>query len=133
VSELKKAPNSADVYIGSRIRTRRMLIGLSQEKLGEALGITFQQIQKYEKGANRVSAGRLQNIGAVLGVPAAYFFEGLPDEKTLEHDAKDPTLDVLNTNEGIRLARAFAAIDDDKLRHRLVEMAEAIACLRKLS
>jgi hypothetical protein len=67
-----------------------------------------------------------------LGVPAAYFFEGLPDERTLDHGAKDPTLNVLNTNDGVRLAKAFAAIDDSKVRHRLVEMAEAIACLRKL-
>jgi DNA-binding transcriptional regulator YiaG len=76
VSELKKAPNSADVYIASRIRTRRMLIGLSQEKLGQALGVTFQQVQKYERGANRVSAGRLQSIGAVLGVRPLTFTRG---------------------------------------------------------
>lgn len=73
-----KSPNPVDRYVGTRVRMRRMLIGMSQEKLGEALGITFQQIQKYEKGMNRISASRLQQTARVLGVPIDYFYEGAP-------------------------------------------------------
>jgi len=74
----KKSPNAIDVHVGARVRLRRMMLGLSQEKLGEHLGITFQQIQKYEKGTNRIGASRLQAIARVLSVPVAFFFEGAP-------------------------------------------------------
>ena len=74
----KKQPNPIDIHVGSRIRLRRTMLGMSQEKLGEALGITFQQVQKYEKGTNRVGASRLQNIAAILGVPVSFFFEDAP-------------------------------------------------------
>ncbi|RDI60055.1 helix-turn-helix domain-containing protein [Microvirga subterranea] len=127
MSEHKKAPSGADVHIGSRIRKRRMLLGMSQEKLGDALGVTFQQVQKYERGTNRISAGRLQCIGEVLGVPAAYFFEGLSDEPKLGNDTEGSVLDILGTNEGFRLARAFASIEDSRLRHKLVELVDAMA------
>ena len=75
---MKKSPNDADRNIGSRMRARRIAIGMSQEKLGDMLGLTFQQVQKYEKGVNRVGAGRLLDIAAILQVPVAYFYEGLP-------------------------------------------------------
>src|SRR5437660_7840991 len=75
----KKAPNPIDKYVGSRVRMRRMMLGMSQEKLGDALGLTFQQVQKYEKGANRIGASRLQQISLTLQVPVAFFFEGAPD------------------------------------------------------
>ena len=77
--ENKKKPNPIDIHVGSRIRLRRTMLGMSQEKLGEALGITFQQIQKYEKGTNRVGASRLQAISGILNVPVSFFFEDAPD------------------------------------------------------
>ena len=80
---LKKVPNPIDRHVGSRVRMRRMLASVSQEKLGEALGLTFQQVQKYEKGANRISASRLQNIAKILGVPVSFFFEGAPMGESL--------------------------------------------------
>jgi transcriptional regulator with XRE-family HTH domain len=78
--ENKKKPNPIDIHVGSRIRLRRTMLGMSQEKLGEALGITFQQIQKYEKGTNRVGASRLQNISTILNVPVSFFFEDAPGD-----------------------------------------------------
>ena len=89
----KKAPNPIDRHVGSRVRMRRMMLGMSQEKLGDALGITFQQIQKYEKGANRIGASRLQHISEVLQVPAAFFFEGapsLPEARTPKNATASP-------------------------------------------
>ncbi|RUY60953.1 XRE family transcriptional regulator, partial [Mesorhizobium sp. M7A.F.Ca.CA.001.13.1.1] len=77
----KKKPNPIDIHVGSRIRLRRNMLGMSQEKLGENLGITFQQIQKYEKGTNRVGASRLQAIASILGVPVAFFFEDAPGQE----------------------------------------------------
>src|ERR1700678_1752014 len=74
----KKAPNPIDKHVGSRVRMRRMMLGMSQEKLGDALGLTFQQVQKYEKGTNRIGASRLQQISHILQVPVAFFFEGAP-------------------------------------------------------
>ncbi|PKP76596.1 MAG: transcriptional regulator [Alphaproteobacteria bacterium HGW-Alphaproteobacteria-3] len=108
---------------------QRMLIGMSQEKLGEALGLTFQQVQKYEKGTNRIGASRLYEIGAVLGVPIEYFFEGL--EGGSAHAGGGPArggLDVgmLSTAEGIQLNSAFFAIADAKLRRRVLELIKAL-------
>src|ERR671914_1569018 len=79
----KKAPNPIDRHVGSRVRMRRMIVGMSQEKLGESLGLTFQQVQKYEKGTNRIGASRLQQISKVLGVPIEFFFEGAPNVGSL--------------------------------------------------
>ena len=108
---------------------QRMLIGMSQEKLGEALGLTFQQVQKYEKGTNRIGASRLYEIGAVLGVPIEYFFEGL--ERGAASAANGQArggLDVgmLSTAEGIQLNSAFFAISDPKLRRRVLELIKAL-------
>ena len=75
---IKKAPNPIDKHVGSRVRMRRMMVGMSQEKLGDALGLTFQQVQKYEKGTNRIGASRLQQISIILQVPVSFFFEGAP-------------------------------------------------------
>jgi len=79
----KKQPNPIDIHVGSRVRLRRMMLGMSQEKLGESLGITFQQIQKYEKGTNRIGASRIQHISRVLSVPVSFFFDGAPDRKSV--------------------------------------------------
>jgi transcriptional regulator with XRE-family HTH domain len=127
----KKAPNPVDRHVGSRVRMRRMLIGMSQEKLGEALDLTFQQVQKYEKGTNRIGASRLHRIAAILGVPIDYFYEGARHAQgTPGGAAKSPSsalaTDVLLTNEGVQLAKGFLAIKDPKVRRRIVDLITAL-------
>ena len=85
----KKAPNPIDKHVGSRVRMRRMMLSMSQEKLGDALGLTFQQVQKYEKGTNRVGASRLQQIAQILQVPVAFFFEGASDASAVATSEED--------------------------------------------
>ena len=113
-----------------RMRMRRMLIGMSQEKLGEALGITFQQIQKYEKGTNRIGASRLHHIGRVLGVPIEFFYEGAPQVGAVQGFAESPAsgyvADFLTTSEGLELVKAFIAIKDPKVRRRIIDLAKAL-------
>jgi transcriptional regulator with XRE-family HTH domain len=126
-----KAPNPIDKYVGSRVRMRRIMLGMSQEKLGEALGLTFQQIQKYEKGTNRVGASRIQQISEILQVPVSFLFEGGPTS-TLGGgfgEGTSPTYvaDFLATSEGLALTRAFTRISDSKLRRSIVELVEQIA------
>src|ERR1700761_8888776 len=127
-----KAPNPVDKYVGSRVRMRRIMLGMSQEKLGEALGLTFQQIQKYEKGTNRVGASRIQQISEILQVPVSFLFEGGPSGSTSlgsEGETASPTYvaDFLATAEGLALTRAFTRITDAKLRRSIVELVEQIA------
>ncbi|WP_407177637.1 helix-turn-helix domain-containing protein [Bradyrhizobium sp. STM 3562] len=127
-----KAPNPVDKYVGSRVRMRRIMLGMSQEKLGEALGLTFQQIQKYEKGTNRVGASRIQQIAEVLQVPVSFLFEGGPSSKGGSEaftDGASPTYvsDFLATSEGLALTRAFTRIADSKLRRSIVDLVEQIA------
>ena len=129
----KKAPNPVDKHVGSRVRMRRMMLSMSQEKLGDALGLTFQQVQKYEKGTNRIGASRLQQISNILQVPVAFFFEGAPEVATgRAHGGKDapsPTYvaDFLATSDGLALTKAFMRINDPKLRRRIVDLVEQIA------
>lgn len=128
----KKAPNPIDKHVGSRVRMRRMMISMSQEKLGEHLGITFQQIQKYEKGTNRIGASRLQQISITLGVPVAFFFEGAPTvgpESDGFAEAQSPAYvsDFLATSDGLTLTRNFMRITDPKVRRRIVDLVIAIA------
>jgi transcriptional regulator with XRE-family HTH domain len=111
---------------------RRIMLGMSQEKLGEALGLTFQQIQKYEKGTNRVGASRIQQISEILQVPVSYLFEGGPTGTTLAgnfSEGTSPTFvtDFLATAEGLALTRAFTRITDPKLRRSIVDLVEQIA------
>jgi transcriptional regulator with XRE-family HTH domain len=127
-----KAPNPVDKYVGSRVRMRRIMLGMSQEKLGEALGLTFQQIQKYEKGTNRVGASRIQQISEILQVPVSFLFEGGPSgttsaESFREGNSPAYVSDFLATSEGLALTRAFTRITDAKLRRSIVEMVEQIA------
>jgi transcriptional regulator with XRE-family HTH domain len=127
----KKAPNPVDKHVGSRVRMRRMLIGMSQEKLGEALELTFQQVQKYEKGTNRIGASRLHRIAAILGVPIDYFYEGAPHAPGTPGGAAEPpqsayVADFLVTNEGVQLVRSFLAIKDPKVRRRIVDLITAL-------
>lgn len=127
-----KAPNPVDKYVGSRIRMRRIMLGMSQEKLGESLGLTFQQIQKYEKGTNRVGASRLQQISEILQVPVSFLFEGGPGGAMNANglaEAPSPAYvsDFLATSEGLALTRAFTRINDSKLRRSIVDLVEQIA------
>jgi transcriptional regulator with XRE-family HTH domain len=128
---MKKSPNPVDKHVGSRMRTRRLLAGLSQEKLGEALGITFQQIQKYEKGTNRISASRLQQAARVLSVPVEYFYEGGPHLDATqpgfaEAASSDYVSDFLITNEGVQLMKAFLRIKDANVRRRIIDLIDAL-------
>jgi transcriptional regulator with XRE-family HTH domain len=131
--ENKKKPNPTDLHVGSRIRLRRNMLGMSQEKLGEHLGITFQQIQKYEKGTNRVGASRLQAIANILSVPVAFFFEDLPGEQAAASSgfAEDPSaasaLEFCTSAEGLQLNRAFVRISDLKVRRKIIELVKALA------
>jgi transcriptional regulator with XRE-family HTH domain len=127
-----KAPNPVDKYVGSRVRMRRIMLGMSQEKLGEALGLTFQQVQKYEKGTNRVGASRIQQISEILQVPVSFLFEGGPSgapstEGYSEGTSPSYVSDFLATSEGLALTRAFTRITDAKLRRSIVELVEQIA------
>lgn len=130
---IKKTPNPVDKHVGSRVRMRRVLIGMSQEKLGEALGITFQQIQKYEKGTNRIGASRMQQISTVMGVPVSYFFEDAPGSlgETQpgfgETPSSDYVVDFLTTTEGLQLNKAFVRISDPKVRRKIVDLVAALA------
>jgi transcriptional regulator with XRE-family HTH domain len=128
---VKKAPNPIDKHVGSRVRMRRMMLSMSQEKLGDALDLTFQQVQKYEKGTNRIGASRLQQIAQILQVPVEFFFEGAPTgtgRPTGMGDAPSPAYvsDFLASSEGLALTRAFTRITDPKVRRRIVDLVEAI-------
>jgi transcriptional regulator with XRE-family HTH domain len=128
----KKAPNPIDKHVGSRVRMRRMMLGMSQEKLGDALGLTFQQVQKYEKGTNRIGASRLQQISHILQVPVSFFFEGAPNitgrsEGMGEAPSPAYVSDFLATSDGLALTKAFMRIKDSKLRRRIVDLVEQIS------
>jgi transcriptional regulator with XRE-family HTH domain len=129
----KKVPNPIDLHVGSRVRMRRMMLNKSQEKLGDALGLTFQQVQKYEKGTNRIGASRLQQISLILQVPVAFFFEGAPTVPGSPTDgmgeAPSPAYvsDFLATSDGLSLTKAFMRIPDAKLRRRIVDLVKQIA------
>jgi transcriptional regulator with XRE-family HTH domain len=130
----KKDPNPIDRYVGNRARMRRMMLEMSQEKLADALGLTFQQVQKYEKGTNRIGASRLQHISHILQVPVAFFFEGAPHVPgaagSVEMDpAPSPAYvaDFLATSDGLSLTKAFMRIPDAKLRRRIVDLVKQIA------
>src|SRR5262245_17266937 len=127
----KKAPNPTDKHVGSRVRMRRMMIGLSQEKLGDALGLTFQQVQKYEKGTNRIGASRLQQMSHILQVPVAFFFEGAPvvagvPVRPPQNDGVALIDDFMATPDGLATAKAMLRIERP-LRTRIVHMLEAMA------
>ncbi len=124
---MQKSPNDADRQIGQKIRARRLAIGMSQEKLGEALGLTFQQVQKYEKGTNRVGAGRLLDVANILEVPVAYFYEGLSSSKLKANSHEKAAALVLGSSEGQRLIKLFATIENPQLRRKVVELVELIS------
>jgi len=129
----KKQPNPIDIHVGSRVRLRRMMLGMSQEKLGEHLGITFQQIQKYEKGTNRIGASRLQHIARVLTVPVAFFFEDAPGQEPVGNRgfAEDASMafavEFCGSPEGLQLNRAFVKIADVKVRRRIIDLVKSLS------
>jgi transcriptional regulator with XRE-family HTH domain len=125
-----KPPSPVDRHVGSRVRMRRIMLGMSQEKLGEGLGLTFQQIQKYEKGTNRIGASRIYQISEILQVPVSFLFEGSPGSAAAKNFDEAPSAayvaDFLATSEGLALIRAFTRIPDIKLRRAIVDMVELI-------
>lgn len=144
----KKQPSSIDAHVGSRVRLRRMLIGMSQEKLGELLGLTFQQVQKYEKGANRIGASRLFDISTILGVPVSYFFDDVPDEVASQHrlqnghglgnglnglnghykdlESGPHMMEFVSSAEGFQLIRAYTKITDPRVRKRVLDLVKSL-------
>ncbi|OAP39867.1 Cro/Cl family transcriptional regulator [Sinorhizobium glycinis] len=127
----KKEPRAIDIHVGNRIRLRRLALDWSQTRLGEALDVSFQQVQKYEKGLNRVGASRLQRAAEVLNVSVSYFFEGGPEssngsEQNAAVTSSDEMLQFLATEEGVALNRAFARLSDPQVRRRIVALVKAL-------
>jgi transcriptional regulator with XRE-family HTH domain len=123
-----KQANAIDVHVGLRIRAARLAAGLSQERLGHELGVTFQQVQKYEKGRNRVGASRLSDTAKILSVPVSFIFENDAGSDTLEkaNDGLLAVTEALSTPEGIRIARALARIADPNVRRKVADLLEAM-------
>lgn len=122
-----KKPNPVDVHIGARIRARRIAMGKSQEKMGNAIGITFQQVQKYEKGTNRIGGSRMQQIADFLGVSPSYFFEGVPSHGVSSDVTQDSAIALLQTTDGQRLVRLWSRIGDSEARRKLLNVIELVA------
>jgi transcriptional regulator with XRE-family HTH domain len=128
----KKQANPIDVQVGSRVRIRRMLIGMSQERLGDLLGLTFQQVQKYEKGVNRIGAGRLFEVARILNVPVDFFYEGVSAQLAgqpgmSEPEGAPPVMEFVSSGEGLQLSLAFMKIKDAKVRKRVLDLVKSLA------
>lgn len=130
----KHAPRSAnpvDVHVGARVRLRRQILKMSQEKLGDQLGVTFQQVQKYERGTNRVGASRLWRLSQVLDVPISYFFEGMTNQieagEFSENDQMPIVYDFINSSDGVALAKAVSQITNKAVRRQILELARSLA------
>jgi transcriptional regulator with XRE-family HTH domain len=129
---VKRAPNPVDKHVGSRVRMRRIMLGMSQTKLGDGLGITFQQVQKYEKGTNRMGASRLQHISHILQIPVPFFFEGAPQlTGQFKGNGEAPTpayvSEFLASSDGLALSKAFMRIEEPSTRRRIVELVKELA------
>lgn len=131
-----RRPNPIDIHVGGRVRMRRMLLGMSQEKLGELLGLTFQQIQKYEKGTNRIGASRLFELSRILAVPVQYFYDDAPmsdvtgQQNGFAENGETGTeyvVDFVGSREGIELNRAFLRISSAKVRRSIVDLVRSLA------
>ncbi len=131
-----KSPHPIDCHVGSRVRMRRMMIGMSQDKLGEGLGLTFQQVQKYEKGVNRIGASRLFQISKILGVPVQFFYDDYSDagdaasgfaEGENPGPSRSEFMDLLSTPEGVQLCKAFSTIKDPQVRRKIVDLVRTLA------
>jgi transcriptional regulator with XRE-family HTH domain len=126
----KKQANPVDAHVGNRVRLRRMLVGMSQEKLGDLLGLTFQQVQKYEKGVNRIAAGRLFEISGILGVPVSFFYEDVDGHRSAgfaEGGEPPPVMEFVSSGEGLQLSLAFMRIEDPKVRRRILDLVRSLA------
>jgi transcriptional regulator with XRE-family HTH domain len=132
----KKQATNLDVYIGTKVRFRRGLIEMSQERLGDLLGLTFQQVQKYEKGVNRIGAGRLFEIARILGVNVEYFYEGIEEQlgkasrgfaEESEMPPVPPVMEFASSSEGIQLNSAFIKIKDPKIRKQVLDLVKSLA------
>ena len=133
----KKQANPVDAHVGHRVRLRRMLVGMSQERLGELLGLTFQQVQKYEKGVNRIGAGRLYELAGILGVPVSFFYEGMngaagPEGQGGEQaqgtgPSPPAVMEFVATGEGLQLSLAFMKIRDGKVRRKILDLVRSLA------
>lgn len=127
----KKQANPVDARVGHRVRLRRMLMGMSQERLGELLGLTFQQVQKYEKGVNRIGAGRLFEIATIMGVPIGFFYEDAENALAgapgfAEDDESGSVMEFIASGEGLQLTLAFMRIKDPKVRRRLLDLVRSL-------
>jgi transcriptional regulator with XRE-family HTH domain len=130
----EKKPHPIDIHVGGRVRLRRTMLGMSQDRLADSLGLTFQQIQKYEKGVNRIGASRVFEISRVLGVPIQFFFDDF-DINTgrsygfAEQGPEDgmAMMELLNTPEGVQLCKHFASIKDQKIRKRVLELVKSLS------
>jgi transcriptional regulator with XRE-family HTH domain len=124
----KKQANPIDIQVGNRVRIRRMLIGMSQERLGDLLGLTFQQVQKYEKGVNRIGAGRLFEVSRILNVPIDFFYEGVNTQPgASEPEGAPPVMEFVSSGEGLQLSLAFMKIKDAKVRKRVLDLMKSLA------
>ena len=123
----KKSPNQVDRHIGSRVRARRTMLGMSQEKLADALGLTFQQVQKYEKGVNRIGASRLLHIAGILDVSIEFFFEGLPGLRAGGFSDDSLVAEFLTRSESDRLVRGFLKLKDDEARKKVADLVDWLA------
>jgi transcriptional regulator with XRE-family HTH domain len=127
----KKQANPVDAHVGHRVRLRRMLVGMSQERLGELLGLTFQQVQKYEKGVNRIGAGRLYELAGILGVPVAFFYEDLSASANTPEPGHNgeppPVMEFVSSGEGLHLSLAFMKIKDPKVRRKILDLVRSLA------
>lgn len=129
-----RKPNPIDAHVGTRVRLRRMLLGMSQEKLGEHLGLTFQQVQKYEKGVNRIGASRLFDLSRVLGVPVQFFYDEAPAEFdhapgpgfAEQRPTETNVIEFLSTREGLELNKAFVKIADSRVRRSVVDLVRSL-------
>ncbi len=132
MSMIKSSPDPVDIHVGARVRLRRTLLGMSQEKLGKALGLTFQQVQKYERGANRIGSSRLFQLSRILDVPVSFFFDEMAPEATRKADgmAEDNKqvfeVDKLSRRETLELVRAYYKITDPTVRKKIFEMVKAV-------
>ena len=127
----KKQANPIDAQVGNRLRLRRMMIGMSQERLGELLGLTFQQVQKYEKGVNRIGAGRLFEIARILGVQIYFFYESVAEQLAgapgFTEAESPPVLEFVSSGEGLQLSLAYMRIKDPKVRKRVLDLVKSLS------
>lgn len=124
---MNRGPDAVDIYVGTRLRLRRTLLGFSQERLADSLGVTFQQVQKYENGTNRMSASRLFTVCKVLGVPVSYFFEGYEDKGVgLVAESREDVGNYLKSKEALDLLRAYYAIEDVSVRKKVLDMVKSL-------